>query len=214
MLAQPLERVLGSELGQFLAGLHRAQGVDLQTGLRQLPELNGAILAGVGSEPNTELAEAAGIACERGILVDELGRTSAPDVYAAGDCARFRSPLFETHVRVEHFQTAHRHGRAVGRTMAGEGKPFAEAPWFWSDQYNLNLQYVGAGLPWDELVVRGQLGKPPFVAFHLVEGRLRAAIGVNDGRTVAQARRLLERRVDVSAEQLADPSVDLKALSR
>jgi 3-phenylpropionate/trans-cinnamate dioxygenase ferredoxin reductase component len=213
-LAQPLERVLGEELGAFLAGVHRARGVDLRTGVGELPRLEGNVLAGVGSEPNTELAKAAGIACEGGVLVDELGRTSAPDVFAAGDCARFWSPLFEARVRVEHFQTAHRHGSTVGRVMAGEDRPFVEAPWFWSDQYDLNIQYLGAGLSWDQLVVRGELGRPPFSAFQLERGRLRAAIAVNDGRTVSRARRLLEGRVEVDAAQLADPSVDLRQLAR
>lgn len=146
-LDRPLLRVLGPELGGWLAEVHRAQGVDLRTGVRELPALGASALVAVGTEPNVELATAAGIRCEQGIVVDELGRTSAPDVYAAGDCARFWSPLFEAAVRVEHYQTAHRHGAATGRAMAGDGRPFAEAPWFWSDQYDLNLQYVGAGLP-------------------------------------------------------------------
>ena len=213
-LDHPLRRVLGPELGAWLGDVHRDRGVDLRTGVRDLPPLGPATLVAVGTEPNVELAAAAGIRCERGIVVDELGRTDAPDVYAAGDCARFWSPLFESHVRVEHYQTAHRHGTATGRAMTGEGAPFAEAPWFWSDQYELNLQYVGAGLPWDRSVVRGRLGQPPFTTFFLREGRLVGALGVDDGRTIGQVRRLMEARVDVAADQLADPRVDLKRLSR
>jgi len=213
-LDRPLRRVLGPELGAWLGDVHRDRGVDLRTGVRDLPPLGPATLVAVGTEPNVELAAAAGIRCERGIVVDELGRTDAPDVYAAGDCARFWSPLFESHVRVEHYQTAHRHGTATGRAMTGEGAPFAEAPWFWSDQYELNLQYVGAGLPWDRSVVRGRLGQPPFTTFFLREGRLVGALGVDDGRTIGQVRRLMEARVDVAADQLADPRVDLKRLSR
>jgi 3-phenylpropionate/trans-cinnamate dioxygenase ferredoxin reductase subunit len=211
-LEQPLLRVLGPDLGSWLGAVHRARGVDLRTGVRGLPALGPAAVIGVGTEPNVELAAAAGLACERGILVDELGRTDAPDVFAAGDCARFWSPLFEARVRVEHYQTAHRHGAATGRAMAGAGQPFAEAPWFWSDQYDLNLQYVGAALPWGRSVVRGRLGEPPFTVFLLDEDRLVGALGVNDGRTVGQVRRLLEARVEVPAEQLADPAVDLKRL--
>lgn len=210
---QPLLRVVGPQLGAWLAEVHRRHGVDLRTGVRELPELNGTVLAAVGSQPNTELAEAAGIACEAGVLVDELGRTSAPEVYAAGDCARFWSPLFEARVRVEHFQTANHHGAAVGRVMAGDERPFSEVPWFWSDQYDLHIQYVGAGLPWDRTVVRGRLGEPPFTVFYLEGERLRAALGVNDARTVIQARRLLERRLEVGPDRLQDPSVDLKALA-
>jgi 3-phenylpropionate/trans-cinnamate dioxygenase ferredoxin reductase subunit len=213
-LDQPLVRVLGAELGAWLGEVHRAQGVDLRTGVRELPALGPGTLVGVGTEPNVELAAAAGIRCDRGILVDELGRTTAPDVYAAGDCARFHSPLFGAAIRVEHYQTAHRHGTATGRAMAGVEEPFAEAPWFWSDQYDLNLQYVGGGLPWEELVVRGRLGEVPFTAFFLQAGRPVAALGVNEGRTISHVRRLLEAGVQVTADQLADPRVDLKQLAR
>ncbi len=216
-LDQPLRRVLGPELGAWLGEVHRARGVDLRTAVRELPSLGQEALVAIGTDPNVELAAAAGIHCEAGIAVDELGRTSAPDVYAAGDCARFRSPLFDSPIRVEHFQTAHRHGISVGRAIAGYERPFAEAPWFWSDQYDLNLQYVGGGLPWDRAVIRGRPGAPrltpPFTAFFLRLGRLVGALGVNDGRTISQCRRLLESRVAVTARQLADPLVDLKRLA-
>jgi 3-phenylpropionate/trans-cinnamate dioxygenase ferredoxin reductase subunit len=213
-LDQPLLRVLGADLGAWLGEVHRAQGVDLRTGVGELPPLGPGTLIGVGTEPNVELAAAAGIGCDRGVVVDERGRTDAPDVYAAGDCARFWSPLFETHVRVEHYQTAHRHGIAAGRSMAGEGTPFAEAPWFWSDQYDLSLQYVGAGLPWDRSVTRGRSGQPPFTTFFLRADRLVGALGVDDGRTIGHVRRLLESRVEVPPDQLADPAIDLKRLAR
>jgi 3-phenylpropionate/trans-cinnamate dioxygenase ferredoxin reductase subunit len=211
-LEHPLQRVLGPEVGRWLGDVHRRHGVDLRTGVRELPAFEGWVLAAVGTEPRVELAAAAGIACDAGVLVDELGRTDAEDVYAAGDCARFWSPLFDARIRVEHFQTATRHGTAVGRAMAGDEQPFTEAPWFWSDQYDLNLQYVGASLPWDRTVVRGRLGEPPFTVFYLDRGRLRAAAGVNDGRTISQTRRLMEAGVDVAADALADPATDLKRL--
>jgi 3-phenylpropionate/trans-cinnamate dioxygenase ferredoxin reductase component len=217
-LPQPLLRVLGPELGEWLAGVHREHGVDLRTGVSGAPEPGHATLVAVGSQPNTELAEAAGLVCQDGIQVDATGLTSAPDVYAAGDCARFWSPSLQEEVRVEHFQTAIRHGEAVGATMAGLEAPFEEVPWFWSDQYRLNIQYAGAGLPWDEMVVRGRFGVPPFTVFYLEAGRLRAAAGVNDGRTVSRARRLLGAGTDVPGkllrQALADPSRDLRTLTR
>ena len=209
-LAQPLLRVLGSELGAYLAGVHRAHGVDLQLGVEQLPELARPVVVGVGSEPRTELAERAGLAIDRGIVVDELGRSPAPAVFAAGDVTRFWSPLYHQHIRVEHFQTAQRQGFAVGRTMAGAIEPYSEVPWFWSDQYDLNLQYAGAGLPWDETVIRGSIGEPPFTVFYLSAGSLVAAAGVNDHHTVARARRLMEERARVTLDQLADPRFDLR----
>jgi 3-phenylpropionate/trans-cinnamate dioxygenase ferredoxin reductase subunit len=211
-LAQPLLRVLGPELGAWMAAVHREHGVELRLGVAELPRLGPWVLVAVGSLPNQELAQAAGIPCREGVLCDQFGRTAAPDVFAAGDCARFWSPLFGSEVRIEHFQTAVRHGTAVGRAMAGDLRPFAEAPWFWSDQYDLNLQYVGAALEWEEQVVRGVIGHPPFTVFFLAGGRLRAAVGVNDGRTVAQARRLLEAGVEVPPHLLADRSADLRRL--
>jgi 3-phenylpropionate/trans-cinnamate dioxygenase ferredoxin reductase component len=217
-LAQPLLRVFGHELGAWLAEVHVRNGVELRTGVAEPPTPGQATLVAIGSEPNLELAQAAGLRCEGGVLVDELGRTSVPDVYAAGDCARFWSPALEASVRVEHFQTALHHGESVGAAMAGLELPFEEVPWFWSDQYGMNIQYVGAGLPWDETVVRGRFGVPPFTVFYLEHGRLRAAAGVDDGRTVSRARRLMASRVEVPGDllrqSLADPAADLRELAR
>jgi NADPH-dependent 2,4-dienoyl-CoA reductase/sulfur reductase-like enzyme len=167
-------------------------------------------LVGVGSVPRLELAEREGLEVDRGVVVDASGRTSAPGVYAAGDVTRFFSPLFESLVRVEHFQTAQRQGFAVGRVMAGGTEPYDEVPWFWSDQYELNLQYAGAGLAWDETVTRGVFGRPPFTMFYLQSGRLVAAAGVNDHHTVARARHAMQRRANLTPDQLADPSFDLR----
>lgn len=213
-LAQPLMRVLGEEVGAYLAGEHRARGVDLRLNVATPPKMDGAVLAGVGSVPRTQLAESAGLVVDRGIVVDGLGRASAPNVFAAGDVTRFFSQLFEAHIRVEHFQTSQRQGFAVGRAMAGSAEPYSEVPWFWSDQYDLNLQYVGAGLPWDQIVIRGNIGRPPFTVFYLEQGRLIAAAGINDHHTIARARRAMEARAAVTPEQLADPAFDLRKLLR
>jgi 3-phenylpropionate/trans-cinnamate dioxygenase ferredoxin reductase subunit len=213
-LTQPLERVLGDGLGAYIGGVHREHGVDLRLGAVASADVERPVVVGVGSQPRTELAAASGIAVEGGILVDELGRTSVPHIYAAGDATRFWSPLFEERIRVEHFQTAQRQGFATGRAMAGAGAPFAEAPWFWSDQYELNLQYAGAGLAWDETIMRGTLGRPPFCVFYLQQGRLVAVAGINDHHTVARARRVMEARAAVTREQLADPAFDLRRALR
>jgi 3-phenylpropionate/trans-cinnamate dioxygenase ferredoxin reductase subunit len=209
-LAQPLVRVLGPDLGAFLAGVHRSHGVALQLGVDTLPALPAPVLVGVGSVPRTELAERAGLAVEQGIVVDELGRTAELGVFAAGDVTRFWSLLYETRIRVEHFQTAQRQGFAVGRAMAGARDAYSEVPWFWSDQYDLNLQYAGAGLEWDQIVTRGTMGEPPFTVFYVRDGRLVAAAGVNDHHTVARARRVMEARATVTLDQLADPGFDLR----
>jgi 3-phenylpropionate/trans-cinnamate dioxygenase ferredoxin reductase subunit len=211
-LEQPLARVLGAELGAYLAGEHRARGVDLRLNVAELPEMSGPVLAGVGSAPRTGMADAAGLSVDGGIVVDSLGRTSAPNVFAAGDVTRFDCPPFETRIRVEHFQTAQRQGFAVGRAMAGAMEPYDEVPWFWSDQYDLNLQYAGAGLPWDEIVIRGAFSRPPFTVFYLQQGRLIAAAGISDHHTIARARRVMEARASVTRDQLADPAFDLRKL--
>jgi 3-phenylpropionate/trans-cinnamate dioxygenase ferredoxin reductase component len=196
-LEQPLLRVLGPEVGAFIAATHRAHGVHLHLSAEAPPR---ADLVAVGSTPRTR----------DGIKVDEVGRTSVEGVYAAGDVTRFFHPLYEAHIRVEHFQTSQRQGFAVGRAMAGVPEPYREVPWFWSDQYDLNLQYAGAGLPWDQVVVRGELGRPPLTAFYLRGGSLVAAAGINDHHTVARARRVMEARAAVSAPQLEDPGFDLR----
>ena len=206
-LAQPMLRVLGPDAGAYIARLHREQGVDLRLDVESPPA---ADLVAVGSVPRTQLAERAGLAVDRGIVVDQLGRTSAEGVFAAGDVTRFFHPLFETRIRVEHFQTAQRQGFIVGRAMAGKDEPYREVPWFWSDQYELNLQYAGAGLPWDETVTRGAMGRLPFTVFYMQSGTLVAAAGFNDHHTVARARRVMEARKMVSAQQLADPNFDLR----
>jgi 3-phenylpropionate/trans-cinnamate dioxygenase ferredoxin reductase component len=213
-LAQPLLRVLGADLGGYLADVHREHGVELRLGEAPPPDVERPVVVGVGSAPRTELAVAAGIEVDEGILVDELGRTSVPDVYGAGDASRFWSPLFEERIRVEHFQTAQRQGFAVGRAMAGAPAPFSEAPWFWSDQYDLNVQYAGAGLAWDETVTRGTFGQPPFSVFYLQRGSMIAVAGINDHHTVARARRVMEARAAVTREQLADPAFDLRRALR
>ena len=200
-------RVLGPEAGAYIARLHREHGVELHLEVDAVPA---ADLVAVGSAPRTELAQQAGLQVDGGIVVDQVGRTADSGVFAAGDVTRFFHPLFERRIRVEHFQTAQRQGFAVGRAMAGQPEPYSEVPWFWSDQYDLNLQYVGAGLPWDETVVRGEIGKPPFTVFYMRSGDLLAAAGFNDHHTVARARRVMEARKPVSAQQLVDPNFDLR----
>lgn len=208
-LEQPLVRVLGPELSAYVAEIHRRRGVDLRLSAQPAPELEAPLVA-VGSAPRTQLAEEAQLGVDRGIVVDAMGRTLAAGVFAAGDATRFYSPFYGTHIRVEHFQTSQRQGFAVGRAMAGASEPYREVPWFWSDQYDMNLQYAGAGMPWDEIVVRGKLGEPPFTVFYLSGGELVAAAGVNDHHTVARARHAMQTRARLTRRQLEDPRFDLR----
>ncbi|HEX6489557.1 MAG TPA: FAD-dependent oxidoreductase [Candidatus Dormibacteraeota bacterium] len=200
-LPAPMQRVLGPRLGGWLAGVHREHGVDLRLGEAGVPAER-PLLVAAGTEPRDELGLP--------LTVDEFGRTEIEGVFAAGDCASYFSPIYGRHVRVEHFQTAGRHGTAVGKAMAGVLEPFAEAPWFWSDQYDLNLQYAGAGVEWDQEVVRGEFGEPPFSVFQLAGGELVGALGVNDARTISRTRRLLQARAPVTAAQLEDRAFDLR----
>lgn len=231
MLDVPLARVLGEQIGAVYAELHRAHGVRLLTGegLAAIDESPDGtvrvrttrgrdihcdlVLAGVGIMPCSELAQAAGIRSRNGVLVDEFCRTSAPAVYAAGDVACHFHPLYGEHIRVEHYDNAIRQGVAAARNMLGDHVPYDEPHWFWSDQYDVNLQYVGYCPQWDRLIVRGSLADGRFSAFYLADGVLRAALAVNRPKDVLRAKKLIRGRKPVDADLLADQNVDLRSLT-
>jgi 3-phenylpropionate/trans-cinnamate dioxygenase ferredoxin reductase subunit len=227
--AVPLERVLGPEVGAAIAALHRANGVELVLGdgvaslegddrVRRVRTASGQtvecdlVVVGLGIEPNTELVEGAGVAVDDGVVVDELCRTSVEGIYAAGDVARHRHPVFGTHVRVEHWLNAIEQGGAAARSMLGNGTPYAELHWFWSDQYDANLQYAGHHRDWDELVVRGSLEERRFVGFYVQDGVPHAAVALNMGRDLRRSFALLRARRPVDPELLRDPDVDLRTI--
>jgi 3-phenylpropionate/trans-cinnamate dioxygenase ferredoxin reductase component len=223
----PLARALGEEVGQLYGEIHRDHGVDLRTGA--LVDSNDetadgvvvrlgdgsaveadAVLVGVGISPNTDLAEAAGLDVEDGILVDERCRTSADAVFAAGDVANHLHPLFGR-LRVEHFDNAIKMGAAAARAMLGSEEAFDDPHWFWSDQYDVNLQYAGFARRWDQVVIRGSTDERSFVAFYLDGGVLLAALGMNRGRDVRRSMKLIGSRPD--PERLRDEEVDLRTLA-
>ena len=231
MLDVPLQRVLGDDLGATYAQIHRDHGVDLRLG-EGVERFEGSdrveavigssgrrypadlVVVGVGIVPNVELAEDAGITCEGGIVVNELCRTSAPKVFAAGDVARRPDAYSGGSIRVEHFQNAQNQGPAAAASMLDRAEPFGEVPWFWSDQYDVNLQMLGHTSPDADRVVRGSIDDRNFVAF-FVEGQLvKAAIAMNRGRDIAATRRLIERRIAVDPQRLRDDDVPLKELLR
>jgi 3-phenylpropionate/trans-cinnamate dioxygenase ferredoxin reductase subunit len=231
VLDVPLLRVLGEEIGGVYAQIHRDHGVDLRLGegverfegggrVEAVVGTSGRrypadlVVVGVGIEPNVELALEAGIACDNGIVVDELCRTSGARVYAAGDVARRPDPFTGAPIRPEHFQNAQNQGSAAARAMLGKGEPFGEVPWFWSDQYDVNLQMLGHASPDEERVVRGSLHARGFIAFFLRGDNVIAAIALGRGRDIAATRRLIERRVAVDRARLADEGVALKDLLR
>jgi 3-phenylpropionate/trans-cinnamate dioxygenase ferredoxin reductase subunit len=170
------------------------------------------VVVGVGIDPATELAEQAGLAIDNGIVVDEYCETSVPGCYAAGDVARFYHPLLGEQIRVEHWSNAQRQGAAAAKSMLGQREPYEEIPWFWSDQYDINLQYIGHATSWDEVVVRGSVAERKFTAFYLKDGKLRAALAVNRFKDIAPSRQLIRQRVPVEPRRLQDEDIDLKSL--
>jgi 3-phenylpropionate/trans-cinnamate dioxygenase ferredoxin reductase subunit len=230
-LPVPLERALGPVVGGLYAQIHRARGVDLRTNaaVSEILESGGEfqvrtasgerfdcdlVVVGVGVTPEVGWLESSGIQLRNGVVVDELCRTSLPDVYAAGDVANWWHPRLGHHLRVEHFDNAQNQGVAAARSMLGQGQPYAPVNYFWSDQYDLSLQYVGHASGEDQVVLRGQVEGGSWSAFYLRDGALKAALGVNRFRDVSAARQLIARAVPVTPEQLRDESLDLKSLAR
>ena len=235
----PLARVLGVEVGEVLAGIHRDNGVELVLGdsvaafegsgrVERVRTTSGRLIecdfvvAGIGIVPNTELLAAAGARVDNGVLVDEHCRTSLPEVYAAGDVTNHQHPIFGR-VRVEHWNNGFQQGKAAARAMLGSPRPYDYLHTFWSDQYEHLIEYVGFATSWDRLVFRGRPETRTFLGFYLKDGLVRAAVGVNrggdpeDSKTESElgsVARLIRDRVKVEPERLADEAVDLRRLSR
>lgn len=216
-------------IGGGVGGIHRDEGVDVRTGQQvtgvkpraggvRISTAGGAVdadvlVVGVGTVPNTELAGQAGLPAGNGIEVDEHFATAAPGVYAVGDVARQRLPGHRGGVRVEHHDTATRHGRAAARAMLGRREPFRDVHWFWSDQYDHTIQSVGLPDVSATLIIRGSLEQRSFSAFSLDGDRLRGMISLNRARDVIDARRLIARGHRATAGQLRDEPVPLKRLA-
>ncbi len=161
------------------------------------------VVAATGSLLNTELAEACGLDVQDGVIVDAFGRTSDPDIYAVGDVARHYNPVLGRTIRVESWHNAQHQAAAVARVVAGGEAPYAEVPWFWSDQFDMNLQTVGYCSDWDRVVVRGDPNGRRFSALYLQGNRLVAANLVNNGREMPQARKLIATHAVLDVERLA-----------
>ncbi len=231
LLPSPMSGALGETLGDLFAEVHRSHGVDLRmcsrvTELRGQGRVEEAVLEngdhipcdlaviGVGVRPNVELARNAGLAVENGILVNEHCETSHPNVYAAGDVANWIHPDIGERLRVEHYDNAAMQGAAAARSMLGGTDEYAPLPYVWSDQYDVNLQYVGFPTEWHEIVVRGDTSKPEATIFFMRNGQVHAAATINRPRELRSARRLCEARAEVDPAVLSDPETDLRALSR
>ena len=233
----PLDRVLGGQIGALIGAIHRANGVELLAG-DQVAAFEGTerleaivtaaghrigcdfAVAGIGIEPDISAVAGSPIAADNGILADELCRTSAADVYAAGDVANHLHPLFGR-VRVEHYNNAEKHGAAAARSMLGSTAPYDYIHSFWSDQYEHKIEYVGHAAKWDEFVIRGSVEEGKLVGFYLVGGVVRAAIGLDRGgdpeldrdSEMAACARLVAARAQPARGLLADEHADLWSLA-
>jgi 3-phenylpropionate/trans-cinnamate dioxygenase ferredoxin reductase component len=168
---------------------------------------------GLGVEPVTDLLAGTGVEIDNGVVVDEYCRTGVEGIYAAGDVANHYHPVFGRRIRVEHWQNALKQGPAAARNMLEKGEPYDEIPWFWSDQYEHNLQYAGFHTEWDELVVRGSMEERNFVAFYRKDRRVLAAVAVNRGKDLRRSMPLIKAREPVDAAKLCDLDVDLRELA-
>lgn len=221
-------RVLPAAVSAHLAALHAAHGVEIHTGvtLQALRHLAGGVVAqtsagpiaadvvavGVGSIPNTELAADAGLKVDDGVVVDEFGHTSDPHIWAAGDVTRHFNPLLQRHLRLESWKNAQNQAIAVAKSLAGQAVPYAELPWLWTDQFDLNLQLAGLPQGGEALVWRGSPAEGRFTVFGLVDGVPRFAIAANQGRDMRFAQQLIQRAQAVDAERLADATTPLQRL--
>ncbi|WP_305785685.1 NAD(P)/FAD-dependent oxidoreductase [Symbioplanes lichenis] len=227
----PLHRVLGERIGGMLAGLHREHGVTFRFGTR-VRELLGddhvrrvllddwtavetdLVVVGIGAVPTVSLAARAGLAVEGGVLVDAYHRTSDPSIFAAGDIAAVQHPLYGRRVRVDHWANALHSGPAAARSMLDNGTPWARVPYFFTDQYDLGLEYAGLlepGVAYD-VVVRGDLDKRECLVFWTSEGRVAAGMNVNVWDVTDRIQDLITAGRPVDPARLADPAVPLEEL--
>jgi 3-phenylpropionate/trans-cinnamate dioxygenase ferredoxin reductase component len=229
MEEQPLLAVLGPEVAPVFADLHLEHGVDLRLGtevdrilvsadaatgvrLADGTELSAdAVIVGIGVTPAAELAEAAGLGVDGGVLTDAGLRTSDPDIYAAGDVARAYHPLIGARLRVEHWANARHQPVAAARSMLGQDVAYDRLPYFFSDQYDLGMEYTGYVTPdgYDRVVFRGDVGKREFVAFWMSRGQVLAGMNVNIWDVTDDIRDLIRDGLPVDPERLANPDIPI-----
>jgi 3-phenylpropionate/trans-cinnamate dioxygenase ferredoxin reductase component len=228
--AVPLQRALGAQVGAIYRDIHADHGVRMLPRTR-VEALQGAtrvervrtggghaldcdlVVAGIGAQPRIDLAAQAGLAVEDGILVDEHLRASASGVFAAGDVANARHPFYGSRVRVEHWANALHQGPAAARAMLGKAGAYDRLPYFFSDQYDVGMEYAGLARAWDRIVFRGDPATREFVAFWLAGGRVVAGMNLNVWDVTDDIQRLIRARVPVDPDRLADRDVPLQELA-
>jgi 3-phenylpropionate/trans-cinnamate dioxygenase ferredoxin reductase subunit len=225
----PLSALLGPTAAQPFTDLHREHGVDIRTGVKvtglaatgdsqQVSAVlleggatvpAGLVLVGIGAIPNTGLAEGAGLTVSNGVVTDGQGRTSDPDIFAVGDISRHHNASVREQVRVEHWANALNQPLSVSRGLLGREGDDEKPPYFFTDQYDLGMEYAGYNRADDDVVIRGDLSSREFVAFWLREGRLVAGMNVNVWDVNEDIQQLVTDRTPVDATKLADPHVPI-----
>lgn len=222
-------RAVTPEISDWMLKFHTDHGVDvrLSTGLEKFEgngQLERAVLpggdtidcsiavVGIGVIANVELAQDAGLKIDNGIVVDDRACTSDPDIVAAGDVANHPNGLLERRIRLESYENAQNQGITAGKAMLDKAEPYSEIPWFWSDQFDANLQMIGLPQDWDETATRGDQDSNEFVTFYLKNGMIDGAISVNNPRDLRVGKRLMQGKKQVSAAELIDPETKLQAL--
>jgi len=229
----PMGRVVDPAVAHGIAAAHEVRGVSfrLSVAIDRIVEYgdhaeveigNGEsvpadlIIVGIGAIPNTELAARAGLECNDGVVVDAFGRTSDPDIFAVGDVTRHYNPLLERSLRLESWQNAQNHGIAVAKVIAGaaQPEPYAELPWFWTDQYESNFQIIGAPTSWDRVVWRGAPGSDKFTAVYMQGDRVVGGNAMNNPRDIRFLKQLILSGRSCDAATLADPATNLAQLAK
>ncbi len=224
------ERTVPREISEHLIALHRSNGTRVMLGAGVTAFARGSdgrlavrladgsslacdtIVVGVGLVPNDELARDAGLECDCGVVVDGRCRTSDPDILAAGDVAVAENPWAGRRMRLESWHNAQEQGIAAARSALGLEVDYQPLPWFWSDQYGMNLQIYGIPMPSHRVIARGVAGSETFALFYLDGDVVKAALGPNAARDLRFARRLIEQRKPVDAQRLADTAVPMSKL--
>jgi 3-phenylpropionate/trans-cinnamate dioxygenase ferredoxin reductase subunit len=225
-----MARIEAPPVAEFMARVHRSAGVEIRcnTGLKSFTgdtRLTGVVVSdgqeipadlaivGIGVVPNVELAQDAGIVCDNGIMVDEYCRTSDPDVLAVGDCTNHPNPLLGRRLRLESVHNAQEQAKTAASTILGSLEPYAQVPWFWSDQYDLKLQIVGMSSRSDQVVIRGEPESRSFAAFFLSEGRLSAVYAINSPREFMPSKKLIAIGARPDPAMLRNTAVPFKEIA-
>tara|TARA_B100000676_G_scaffold153814_1_gene151808 strand:- start:583 stop:1809 length:1227 start_codon:yes stop_codon:yes gene_type:complete len=224
-------RAVTPEISNWMLNYHSKNGVDirLNTGIELFEgkeKLESALLSngekvdctiavvGIGVIPNSEIAAVSGIDVDNGIVVNEKTQTSDPDIYAAGDVANHPNAILERRLRLESYENAQNQGIAAGKAMLGSSEPYYEIPWFWSDQFDANIQMIGLPENWDSTATRGSPDENQFITFYLKNGIIDGAISINNPRDLRFGKRLMQAKKPVSVEDLSNIDIKLQTLLR